>query len=596
MAELPEVANGCDHELTKDGTVDLKGRPCFRSRGGRWKACSYIVGYEVFERMAFYGIGANLVLYLTKKLHENTVSSANNVTDWAGTVWMTPIIGAYIADAFLGRYWTFIFSSIIYLMGMILLTLTVSIPSLRPPKCGNEQNECDIHASKFQVGIFYCALYIIAIGTGGTKPNISTMGADQFDDFHPKERSQKLSFFNWWMFSIFFGTLFANSILVYIQDHVGFAVGYALPTFGLMFSVLVFLIGTPYYRHKLPSGSPFTKIAAVLVAAIRKSNVPLPDDPNELHELDDKEYARVGKSRISSTPSLRCLNKAAVKTGDGETEWKLCTVTQVEETKQMIKMLPVLMVTFIPSVMIAQVNTLFIKQGATLERNIGPHFQIPPASLTTFVTLFMLISLLIYDRLFVPVIRKYTKNPRGITLLQRMGIGMVLHIIIMLTASLVERKRLSVAKQYGLTDKKAIIPLSIFILLPQFALMGVADTFVDVAKLEFFYDQAPESMKSLGTSYFTTSLGVGNFLSSILLSTVAEITKRNGSKGWIQDSLNSSHLDYYYLLFAVLSGINLLFFLVVSKYYVYNTDVVHHGIEMKQSSVMLSKIVATSDS
>ncbi|KAM0932271.1 putative proton-dependent oligopeptide transporter family, MFS transporter superfamily [Dioscorea sansibarensis] len=593
MAELAEFGNGCD-ELTNDGTVDLKGRPCFRSRGGRWKACSYIVGYEVFERMAFYGIGANLVLYLTTKLHEDTVSSANNVTDWAGTVWMTPIIGAYIADAFLGRYWTFIFSSAIYLVGMILLTLTVSIPSLRPPKCGNEQqNECDIHASKFQVGIFYCALYIIAIGTGGTKPNISTMGADQFDDFHPKERSQKLSFFNWWMFSIFFGTLFANSVLVYIQDHVGFAVGYALPTFGLMFSVLVFLIGTPYYRHKLPSGSPFTKIAAVLVAAITKSSVQLPDDPNELHELDDKEYARVGKFQISSTPSLRFLNKAAVKTGDAETEWKLCTVTQVEETKQMIKMLPVLMVTFIPSVMTAQIHTLFIKQGTTLERNVGPHFQIPPASLTAFVTLFMLVSLLIYDRLLVPAIRKYTRNPRGITLLQRMGIGMVLHIIIMLTASLVERKRLSVAKQYGLTDKKAIIPLSIFILLPQFALMGVADTFVDVAKIEFFYDQAPESMKSLGASYFTTSMGVGNFLSSILLSTVADITKRKGSKGWIQDSLNSSHLDYYYLFFAILSGVNLLLFLVVSKYYVYNTDVVHHGIEMKKSSVMQSKIAAT---
>lgn len=268
-------------------------------------------------------------------------------------------------------------------------------------------------------------------------------------------------------------------------------------------------------------------------------------------------------------------------------------MTQVEETKQMIKMLPVLMVTFIPSVMTAQIHTLFIKQGTTLERNVGPHFQIPPASLTAFVTLFMLVSLLIYDRLLVPAIRKYTRNPRGITLLQRMGIGMVLHIIIMLTASLVERKRLSVAKQYGLTDKKAIIPLSIFILLPQFALMGVADTFVDVAKIEFFYDQAPESMKSLGASYFTTSMGVGNFLSSILLSTVADITKRKGSKGWIQDSLNSSHLDYYYLFFAILSGVNLLLFLVVSKYYVYNTDVVHHGIEMKKSSVMQSKIAAT---
>ena len=71
--------------------------------------------YEVFERMAYYGISSNLVLYLTKKLHQGVVPSANNVTNWVGTIWMTPIIGAYIADAHLGRYRTFMIASVIYL-------------------------------------------------------------------------------------------------------------------------------------------------------------------------------------------------------------------------------------------------------------------------------------------------------------------------------------------------------------------------------------------------------------------------------------------------------------------------------------------------
>lgn len=74
------------------------------------------VGYEVFERMAYYGIASNLVLYLTKELHEGTVKSSNNVTNWVGTVWMTPIVGAYISDALLGRYWTFLIASGIYLL------------------------------------------------------------------------------------------------------------------------------------------------------------------------------------------------------------------------------------------------------------------------------------------------------------------------------------------------------------------------------------------------------------------------------------------------------------------------------------------------
>jgi dipeptide/tripeptide permease len=79
--------------------------------------------YEVFERMAFYGISSNLVLYLTTKLHQGTVSSANNVTNWVGTIWMTPIIGAYIADAHLGRYRTFMVASVIYLLVSFLRSL-----------------------------------------------------------------------------------------------------------------------------------------------------------------------------------------------------------------------------------------------------------------------------------------------------------------------------------------------------------------------------------------------------------------------------------------------------------------------------------------
>lgn len=76
----------------------------------------FSLGYEVFERMAYYGIASNLVIYLTKKLHEGTVESSNNVTNWIGTVWMTPLIGAYIADTYLGRYWTFMIASAIYLV------------------------------------------------------------------------------------------------------------------------------------------------------------------------------------------------------------------------------------------------------------------------------------------------------------------------------------------------------------------------------------------------------------------------------------------------------------------------------------------------
>ncbi|KAL5561970.1 hypothetical protein UlMin_031717 [Ulmus minor] len=575
MAKVADnsIIEGGRDDYTQDGTVSLKGRPILRSKTGRWRACSFIVAYEVFERIAYYGISTNLVLFLTNQLHEGTVNATNNVTNWVGTVWVTPILGAYIADAYLGRYWTFIIASVIYLAGMSLLTLAVSVPALRPPQCGHgiKEEDCE-RASSLKVATFYCALYIIAIGAGGTKPNISTMGADQFDEFEPKERTQKLSFFNWWMFSIFFGTLFSNTFLIYIQDNVGWALGYGIPTLGLVFSIWLFLVGTPFYRHKLPTGSPLTRMAMVLVAALRKWKVPLPNDPIELYELSWVEYTKVGKLRIDHTPSLRFLDKAATRTGS-TSPWMLSPVTQVEETKQMLKMLPILISTFIPSATLAQAYTLSIKQGTTLDRSIGPHFQIPPACVTAFVTIFLLISLVLYDRLFVPNIRKYTHNPRGITLLQRLGIGLILNFLIMIVAFLGETKRLKVAKENHIFQETEIVPLSIFLLIPQYALTGVTESFVETAKLEFFYDQAPVGMKSLGASFFTTSLGIGSFLSSFILTTVSSCTKRNGRKGWILDNLNVSHLDYYYAVLGVLCFLNLFFFFYVAKSFVYNAEV-----------------------
>ncbi|KAL9240284.1 hypothetical protein vseg_014522 [Gypsophila vaccaria] len=566
---------GVEDDYTKDGTVDLKGNPVRRSKRGGWNACSFVVVYEVFERMAYYGISSNLVLYMTKKLHQGTVSSANNVTNWVGTIWMTPILGAYIADAHLGRYWTFLISALIYLSGMSVLTLAVSVPGLKPPPCKEAQlSDCQ-KASTLQLAIFYGSLYTLAIGTGGTKPNISTIGADQFDVFDPKEKAHKFSFFNWWMFSIFFGTLFANTILVYIQDNVGWALGYGLPTIGLAVSISVFLAGTPFYRHRLPTGSPFTRMAKVIVAAFKKRNLSTPRDPKQLYELDMVSYSKHGGSLIGSTPSLRFLDKAAVITKSRD-PWNLCTITQVEETKQMLKMIPILLVTIVPSIMLAQVGTLFVKQGTTLNRRIGK-FHIPPASFAGFMTISMLICVVIYDKIFVKMMRKLTKNPRGISLLQRMGIGLALHVLVMAIATIIERKRLSVAREHGLVSNGGQVPLTIFVLLPQYVLVGAADAFLEVAKIEFFYDQAPEQMKSIGTSYSTTVIGLGNFLSSILLSTVSHITEEHGRQGWILNNLNASRLDYYYGFFTMLNVVNFVFFLMVAKFYVYKAEVCDQG-------------------
>ncbi|KAL2526741.1 Protein NRT1/PTR FAMILY 5.1 [Abeliophyllum distichum] len=568
-------------DYTQDGTVDLRGQPVLAAKTGKWKACSFLVGYEAFERMAFYGIASNLVVYLTTQLHEDTVSSVTNVNNWSGSVWITPIIGAYIADSYLGRFWTFTVSSLIYVIGMVLLTMAVSVKFLKPTCVNGVCNK----ATPSQIAFFYTSLYIIAVGAGGTKPNISTFGADQFDDFNPHEKKLKVSFFNWWMFSAFTGALFATLGLVYIQENFGWGLGYGIPTVGLMLSLVIFYIGTPRYRHKARrTGHPTGDLFRVLVGAFVNRKLVLPSHPSELHEFDQQYYITTGKRRVHHTAVFRFLDKAAIKQeGKDSKPRDLCTVTQVEAAKLILGMTIIWLVTLIPSTIWAQINTLFVKQGITLDRHFGSNFQIPAASLGSFVTLSMLISVPMYDRYFVPLMRKKTGNPRGITLLQRLGIGFVIQILAIAIAYAVEVKRIHVIRVHQIRRPEEIVPMSIFYLLPQYALLGIADVFNAIGLLEFFYDQSPEDMQSLGTTFFTSGIGVGNFLNSFLVTMVDKTTGRNEGKSWIGKNVNDSHLDYYYGFLLILSALNLLAFLGASNKYIYKRE----SVEIEEKCVQM---------
>lgn len=114
--------------------------------------------------------------------------------------------------------------------------------------------------------------------------------------------------------------------------------------------------------------------------------------------------------------------------------------------------------------------------------------------------------------------------------------------------------------------------MSIFSLLPQYVLLGVADVFNAIGLLEFFYDQSPEEMQSLGTTFFTSGIGVGNFLNSFLVTVVDKVTGRGGGKSWIGKNVNDSHLDYYYAFLFLLSALNLVAFLLASRKYVYKVE------------------------
>ncbi|CAH1429150.1 unnamed protein product [Lactuca virosa] len=139
-------------------------------------------------------------------------------------------------------------------------------------------------------------------------------------------------------------------------------------------------------------------------------------------------------------------------------------------------------------------------------------------------------------------------------MLQRIGIGILISIVSMVVAAVVETKRLETAREYGLLDDpNATIPMKIWWLLPQYLLAGAGDVFAIVGMQEFFYEQMPSDLKSMGLALYLSIIGIGSFLSSFLISIVGKMTGGDGEDGWICDNMNGGHIDYFYYLLAGIS-------------------------------------------
>lgn len=242
-----------------------------------------------------------------------------------------------------------------------------------------------------------------------------------------------------------------------------------------------------------------------------------------------------------------------------------------EEGKGLFRLFPIWASCLIYAVVIAQASTFFTKQGSTMDRRVGSKFQVPSASLQCSIGISAIAFIPVYDRLLIPLARRFTGEPSGITMLQRIGTGVALSVVVMLVAALVEMKRLRTCREMGLVDlPDEEIPMSMWWLMPQNMLCGIANVFTVVGLQEFFYDQVPEALRSLGLAFCLSIFGIGNFISGFIVSAIDLITSSQGGS-WFPDNLNRAHLDYFYLLLAGLSAIELLIFLYSAQSYVYKT-------------------------
>ncbi|KAF5740811.1 protein NRT1/ PTR FAMILY 8.2-like [Tripterygium wilfordii] len=540
--------------LVSNGSTDFRGRIADKRKTGGWKGSPFLIANEVAERLAFFAIAVNMVAYLVFEMNQSLPTAATHVTDWIGAAYVLTIFGAFVADAYWGRFKTVVVFSCVYAVGMVMLTLSAGIDSLRPPKC--MKRPC-IEATDRQSGFLFCALALIALGTGGIKPCVSSFGADQFDEADKKEAQKKYAFFNWFFFAINMGALLGITVLVYVEDQKGWVWGFAVPTVLMFSSVIILVSGVPFYRFQKPMGSPFTRFLQVIVVSVRNhfAGVAVRRDTG-LYEVDSVESDITGARKIAHTRQYSFLDKAAVATNpeaNPKNRWRLCTVTQVEEFKCFIRVLPIWASTIALALSFAQQSTFFVSQANKMDRKIGS-FTIPAGSSPVFAAINGLILVPVYELWIVPILRKYTGHRRGLTSLQRMGVGLFVSIFSLASAALVEKKR---------RDDPNSLTMSVFWLFPQFFLLGTAEVFTYVGQLEFFYDQATDGTRSISSAFFLSEIGIGSWLSTALVKIVERATGGQ-EKGWLRNDLNQSRLDYFYWILAAINGANFLVYVWIA--------------------------------
>jgi dipeptide/tripeptide permease len=448
----------------------------------------------------------------------------------------------------------------------VILSLASWFLLVKPTGCGGVKSHCD-EPSAPGVALFYLSTYMIAFGNGGYQPSIATFGSDQFDESDPNEARSKVAFFTYFYLALNVGSLFSNTVLVYYEDSGRWVMGFWVSAAAAALALVLFLLGTPNYRHFKPSGNPLTRIAQVLVAASRKWRAEVPRG-ELLHEVEGEDPKVSGIRRILHSEELRFLDKAATVTEEERDApermadpWRLCTVTQVEEVKCILRMLPIWLCTIVYSVVFTQMASLFVEQGATMNTTIGS-FRFPAASMSLFDILSVLVFIAVYRRALVPAMARVSGNPRGLTELQRMGVGLVIGMVAMVVASVVEVERL---RRVAAPDQPS--SLSVLWQVPQYALIGASEVFMYVGQLEFFNGQAPDGVKSFGSALCMASISLGNYVSIMLVSVVTSLTAGERRPGWIPGNLNSGHLDRFYFLLAALSFVDLAVYIACAVWY-----------------------------
>ncbi|QCE16077.1 protein NRT1/ PTR FAMILY 1.2 isoform X2 [Vigna unguiculata] len=545
----------------------LLSKKSSNAKGG-FRTLPFIIANEAFERLASLGLMPNMILYLTREYGMQTAGATNFLLLWSAVSNFTPFIGAVLADSYVGRYSMIAFGSVASLLGMILLWITTLIP-LSKPLCNQLTDSCDNSPTALQVLILHSSFALMSIGAGGIRSSSLAFGVDQLSK-RDKDAGIQESYFSWYYASVSMSSLIGLTVVVYIQDYMGWTVGFGVPAILMLIATLSFFLASPFYVMAEVKRNMLSGLAQVLVASY-KNRFLQSSTENGTYYHQEK-----GSDLVMPTENLRFLNKACIvrnpsqdltPEGRARNPWNLCTMEQVEDLKALVKVVPIWSTGIMMGVNMSQ-GSFLVLEASSMDRHITSNFEIPAGSFVSFMIVSLVLWVVIYDRILVPVASKIRGYPVKIGAKKKIGIGLFTSCISIASLAIVESIRRKIAIEQGYSDKaEAVVKMSALWLLPRQILNGLAESLTVIGQSEFFLTELPSSMSSLASTLSGLGLSVASLVASLILSVVDRVTGGGGHESWVSSNINKGHYDTYYSLICALCLLNSVYFLYCSKSY-----------------------------
>jgi len=372
------------------------------------------------------------------------------------------------------------------------------------------------------------------------------------------------------------GSLIASTAIVTVQQEAGWTIGFGIPAIAMVVAVGCFVAGSARYKHapRPVGGSPISRACRIVGQGLRQTRLARRSrSAPPVSSGEASEAARPGlvaQKLPSGLVVYPWLLRASREQGGGFSR------SQVEEVATILRLLPIMFTGILFWAVYAQMSSAFVLQAKQMDCRLGS-VTIQGATLSSFDTIVIIILIPLFDRVVYPaVIRRGYRCSN----LQRTGVGYVFAVLAMLAAAAVERGRLNLAKAGNFlpapppphfappspdgaspapADDVRIVALSVFAQIPQYCLVGTSEVLAAVAQLDWFYSEAPATMRSCGMALQLLSVALGGYLASAISSIISSVTKAQG-KPWLPNDLDSGHLDLFFLVIACLMFLDVLLF------------------------------------